>query len=80
MQIDADSFNHVRYQAVTEFRTETPNKEPPAFDLDQLLKPNDLFKLTGSFDIMSQAIKYLMNQQGAQSMLVNELLECTRDI
>lgn len=79
MQIDADSFAHVRYQAVTEYRTETPT-EKPSFDLDNLLKPNDLMKLTGSFDIMREAIAYLMNQQGSQSVLINELLECTRDL
>ena len=79
MQIDADSFSHVRYQAVTEFRSGTPD-DAPKFNLDNLLKPNDLMKLTGSFDIMSDALKYLMGQQGQQSMLINELLECTKDL
>ena len=44
-----------------------------------MLKANDLVRITSSFDIMKDAINYILNSQKDQTVLINELLEATRD-
>jgi hypothetical protein len=60
-------------------RGTTPiNKDLP-FNLDDMLKANDLVRITSSFDIMKDAINYILSSQKDQTILINELLEASRD-
>lgn len=79
MQIDADSYDHVRYQATTEIRQSAPHGVDKNLNLDSLMKGDDLMKLTGSFDILKHAIEHLLSRQNDQSILINELLEASKD-
>ena len=44
-----------------------------------MLKANDLVRITSSFDIMKDAINYILSSQKDQTILINELLEASRD-
>ena len=44
-----------------------------------MLKANDLVRITDSFDIMRNAINYILDSQKDQTVLINELLEASRD-
>ena len=79
MQIDADSYANVRYQATTEVRQSTPIRGELPFNLDDMLKANDLIRISSSFDIMKNAINYILDSQKDQTVLINELLEASRD-
>jgi hypothetical protein len=69
----------VRYEATTEVRGATPKHGDLPFNLDDMLKAKELERITGSFDIMKDAINYILNNQNQQSILIHELLEASRD-
>ena len=69
----------MRYEAKTEVRGSTPNHKDLPFNLDDMLKANDLVRITSSFDIMKDAINYILSSQKDQTILINELLEASRD-
>ena len=68
----------MRYESHTEYTPGQGAGELP-FDLEDLCKSNDLLKLTSSFDLMKRAIEYLLKNQNGQGILLQELLETTKN-